>query len=174
MKKIIFIFSFLLISSFISTTTFAQSDHFYEERNKNWIVLGVEKRGKLNPVCSANYVWRDGSEFRFFKDLVDGEVYMLLINNQWNIVDDVNKIYKMRIVFYYGSRTDSSIIEYELISNNTIRMRNLNSTFIQLFEESHKMNFIMPGDISNATISLNGSRQALDMMVECMNQFKPM
>ena len=165
MKKLIMIALFSLFS------TLSYADTFYNKKNGVWNVVGVVNEGELNPSCYSLTTWRDGSEFRLIFDLADGELYILVINNQWNIVDDPGK-YNLRLNVFINNTIVGDGGVFELLSKNTIRLRGMPNQFIELFSHGTKLQFIMPGSIPNMEVNLKGSSQAVDFMIECLNMYK--
>ncbi len=162
----------LTLIAMVFSTNVAMAQNFYNNKSRDWTVTGIPQKGQLHPVCSANYFWNDGSEFMFIVDLVDGELYMLFINNQWSIGDETNKLYNFRINVYSDGQIRGFNGEYELISKNTIRVRSLKGEMLVLFAEADEFRFVMPGSITNARVVLNGTRGAVEMLKECVKSYK--
>lgn len=170
MKKFL---SLIFLIFFMITPSFAQNyTTFFVNQSKNWFIQGIPKRDKLNPICRASYFWNDGSEFNLIVDLSDGELYILFINNAWQINDNINNIYNFRINAHTGNTIKGFNAEYELLSKNTIRIRDINVKFMDVFAESNELRFIMPGNILNAVISLDGSREAVNQINNCIRLYK--
>lgn len=170
LKKIMSLF---VVSMLMITPSFAQNYiAFYKNESRHWIVEGVPKRDQLNPICRATTSWNDGSEFNFIIDLVDGELYILFINNSWDIGDPVNKFYNFRMNVHSGNNIRGFNGEYELLSKNTIRVRNIDKKFVDYFADADEFRFIMPGSINNAKINLTGSGHATAQLSQCVKSFK--
>lgn len=145
---------------------------FYSAQSKNWIVEGVPQRNKLSPICRATTTWNDGSEFNFILDLDDGELYILFINNSWDISDPVDKVYTFRMNVHSGGNIRGFNGEYELLTKNTIRIRNIDKKFVDYFAEANEFRMIMPGSITNARVILNGTQTATAQLNQCVRAFK--
>lgn len=156
---------------FMSTVAIAQSV-FFQTQNRGWEILGIPQRDQLNPICRGDRNYNDGSQFSLIKDLADEELYILLINNSWNITDKPGQ-YNARINFHSGNRITGANMTYELLNKNTIRVRNITpDRFLPDFMNYSKMVIIMPGTIQNAEIDLNGSTDLIAIMSECIKTFK--
>lgn len=168
MKKIL-AFALLIATS---TASLAQG-YFYNKNIPGWTIVGRQKQNELNAVCAIEKVWNDGSLFTVFKDLNDGELYFLMTNNSWEIRDNPG-LYTMRMNFHYSNGTvNGGIISYELLSKNTIRVRNLKANvFLNDFVGAKTLKFVMPGTIMNIEIPLNNSSIGIENMVDCVNSFK--
>lgn len=156
-----------LATSITPAVSATQAEIFYRNNVGPWTVLGKGPTDKLSPICSMQYNFRDGSYALFIKDLNDDEIYMLFSNVQWQIIDKPGKYDGIRLNFYTSNGVEGDNIDYELLSKNTIRLRNLNSRFIELFAIGNKIELIMPGNIENAQMPLTGTRAAISAMVEC-------
>ena len=165
----------ILASLFFTTTALAQQIFFSAPNLKgNWRVIGDSGDSKLNPVCKLIYIWQDGSSFELIKDLADGELYILLVNNNWNISDPPNSQSVSRFNFHNnGSITGGSVI-FELLNKNTIRFRAITAEkFLPDFVSAQKMAIIMPGTIPNAEINLTGTRNGIDVLSNCVRTYVP-
>lgn len=162
----------LFVSLFLTTSVFAES-LFFKGQNNGWDVNGIHQRDKLNPVCRADKNYNDGSQFSLIKDLADNELYIVLVNNSWNIADPPGQ-YSARINFHSGSRVTGAQMTYELLNKNTIRVRNIvQNRFVPDFMNYSKMVVIMPGTIPNAEINLTGSSNMISLMAQCTRIYVP-
>lgn len=168
---ITYLFSCAMLIS-ISTTSYAES-LFFKGQNNGWEVNGIHQREKLNPVCRADKNYNDGSQFSLIKDLADNELYIVLVNNSWNITDPPGQ-YSARINFHSGNRVSGAQMTYELLNKNTIRVRNIvQNRFVPDFMNYSKMVVIMPGTIPNAEINLSGSSNMISLMAQCTRVYVP-
>lgn len=137
-----------------------------------YMVYGVkgETQPRNNPACYAEITWRDGSKFQLVRDLDDGELYIWMQNNTWNISDQPGR-YKLRINVERSGSVRGLDFEYTLLNKNSIAIRNIKKElFLPLFSNGAKMTFIMPGSIQNAEISLEGSTRALNEIANCVDR----
>jgi len=157
-----------------ATSAYAGESFFsFDVRSGPFMVYGVagETNPRNNPACYAEVTWRDGSKFQLIRDLDDGELYIFVRNNTWNVTDAPG-IYNVRINFEkYGSIINGLNFQYNLLNKNTIVIRNIKKeTFLPLFSNGNKMIFVMPGSIQNAEVSLEGSTRALTEIANCVDR----
>lgn len=159
----------------VAFTSHALADNFYTSPQVGvWSVFGSTGSDTQNPACVAETTWEDGSKMQLIKDLVSGELYIWFQDYAWNIGDEVNKRYPVRLNFYAA---DGSVIggdfDYGLINKNTIAIRYLDvETFIPAFMKMKELRLLMPGDIGNAVIPLEGSSGAIQKLAECIQESK--
>jgi hypothetical protein len=171
MKKII---SGTLAAMLFTSSAFAASQQFFnvDVRPGPYYVFGVTANVEKNdnPACYAEINWRDGSRFQLIRDLADGELYIFLRNNTWNISDPPGN-YRMRMNFHNRSGQISGLnFDYRLINKNTIVIRNIiKEQFLPLFSNNSKAFFVMPGSIQNAEIDLTGSARTLTEISNCVD-----
>jgi hypothetical protein len=171
MKKII---GGTLAAMLFTSSAFAASQQFFnvDVRPGPYYVFGVTANAEKNenPACYAEINWRDGSRFQLIRDLADGELYIFLRNNTWNISDAPGN-YRMRMNFQNRSGQISGLnFEYRLINKNTIVIRNIiKEQFLPLFSNNSKAFFVMPGSIQNAEIDLTGSSRTLAEISNCVD-----
>ena len=157
---------------FLSSASFA--DTFYDGGQLGaWSVFGNSGSETQNPACVAEVTWQDGSKFQLIKDLKDGELYIWFQNNDWNIIDPPgNYQFRMNIV-NRANQLAGGDMTYQLVNKNTISVRNIDvDSFLGPFMNMTEIRFIMPGDIGNAFIPLNGSSAAVEKLVQCIDAFK--
>lgn len=163
----------LSVLMFLSTASFADEIFYQGGQVGSWSVFGNSGNATQNPACVAEVTWDDGSKFQLIKDLKDGEFYIWFKNNEWNIIDPPgNYSFRMNIVNRAGQVAGGDMA-YQLVNKNTISVRNLDvDSFIGPFMEMTEIRFIMPGDIGNAFIPLNGSTAAIEKLVQCLDAYK--
>lgn len=169
-KYVSFIAAMLMTSSAL-----AANQQFYnvDVRPGPYYVYGVTAdttKQNDNPACYAEINWRDGSRFQLIRDLADGELYIFLRNNVWNISDPPGA-YRMRMNFHNRNGQIAGLnFEYKLINKNTIVIRNIiKEQFLPLFANNTRAVFVMPGSIQNAEIDLTGSTNALTEISKCVD-----
>ena len=165
MKKLL---AALVISAAMVFSAGAEEGYnFYDNQYGSWRVIG-NTGGTTNPSCYAETSWQDGSFLHLVKDLADGEVYIYFQNMQWQIVDPVGE-YSLRMNIYTSNNVNGGEYIFYLQNKNTIVIPNLNvDDFLPSFIEGSQIQLIMSGTISNAEIPLEGSSQAISLMVECI------
>ena len=167
-------FKKLLIAGLVSLFTISSAHAFYDKNFSNgWRIIGDAGAEGRNAGCAMSLVYGDGSEFQLIRDLVDGELFIWFKNNEWNIVDELEKTYKMRINFYDSSgNVFGNDFEYVLVNKSTIIIRGLVvDNFIPPFMEMSYMRFIMEGTIQNAEIPLTGTREGVGYLADCIKQY---
>lgn len=165
----------LLASLMFSTAALAEQVFFSAPNLRgNWQVIGTSGDQTLNPVCKLIMTWQDGSSFELIKDLADGELYILMVNNSWSINDSPNTLAKARLNFYTGNTISGGLATFELLNKNTIRFRGLFADrFLPDFVSAQKLIIIMPGTISNAEVNLEGTRNGIDVLSNCVRTYVP-
>ena len=165
-----------LISTFallMSASSAFAADFFFKSDvpSSPYFVMGMKGEGTKNPICVANADWPDGSSIQFIKDLADGEFYIWFQNNQWNISDPANTKSELRANFIQSNgRTTGLNFEILILNKNTIVIPSImTDKFLPLFSAANKLQFIMPGTISNAQVSLVGSTRALIELSNCVD-----
>lgn len=171
MKKLV---SATLAAMLFTSSAFAASQQFFnvDVRPGPYYVFGVTANAEKNenPACYAEVNWRDGSRFQLIRDLADGELYIFLRNNAWNISDPPGN-YRMRMNFLSRSgQTTGLNFDYRLINKNTIVIRNIiKEQFLPLFSNNTRAIMVMPGSIQNAEIDLTGSSRTLTEISNCVD-----
>lgn len=141
---------------------------FYNNFSGDWHIGGYPGDPNLAPACYAEYSWQDGSTFQLIKDLNTGELYIWFQNMSWNIADAPGE-YSLRMNIESRRQVNSGSYYYQLYNKNTITINFLNvDDFIPSFMDAYRINMIMPGDIPNAEVPLQGSAQATAMLAECI------
>lgn len=153
------------------TTVSVYASDFYSNEIGYWYIYGNSGNADQNPACVIEMNWQDGSTFQLIKDLKDGEVYIWFQNMEWNISDEIDQNYDMRINF---TGNDGSVVgamfSYYLANKNTIVLRNIEpESFVDAFVAKNEMQMIMPGTIENAYVGLDNSTKAIEMLIECID-----
>jgi hypothetical protein len=163
----------LSVLMFLSTASFADDIFYQGGQVGSWSVFGNSGNTTQNPACVAEVTWDDGSKFQLIKDLKNGEFYIWFQNNEWNIIDPPgNYTFRMNIV-NRANQVAGGDMTYQLVNKNTIAVRELDvDSFVGPFMEMTEIRFIMPGDIGNAFIPLNGSTAAIEKLVQCLDAYK--
>lgn len=146
---------------------------FYSNQHQYWYIGGHTGDTEQNPACYTEYSFQDGSTFQLVKDLRDGELYIYFRNMQWNIVDTPGEYtLRMNLTTSNGNIDSASgDYYYQLLNKNTITINWLNiNEFVPGFMNSSELNFVMPGDIENAYIPLDGSSRAIEIFAECIEK----
>jgi len=163
----------LALALIATTPSFADEIFFDGGQNGSWSVFGNAGNSNQNPACVAEVTWEDGSKLQLIKDLQSGEVYLWFQNLEWNIADAPGDYtFRMNIVDKANNVVGGDMT-YTLVNKNTITVRGLDAeSFIPPFITMTEIRFVMPGDIQNAYIPLNGSSAAVDKLLACMDVYK--
>lgn len=160
----------LAILAAFSLPLYAQQA-FFRQQVGNWLIVGLPSQEGKNAVCGAEYGFGDGSRLTVYSDLVDGELYLALHNTRWNIGDEPNSRSQLRVNFIArNGHIKGAPAEFIIINKNTIIIPNVNAkAFIPDFMDRHKLEFVMPGTITNAEIPLDNSTRAVEMLIKCVD-----
>lgn len=163
-----------LMLAISTTSTFAQQLFFSAPNIRgSWNVQGDAGDSTLNPVCRMQTNWQDGSFFTLIKDLKDGELYILMQANTWNIIDPPGSTATARFNFHSGNTISGGPVTFELLNKNTVRFRSLHSeNFLPDFVRASRLTIVMPHTIPNVFINLTGTSNALEAMSNCMKAYK--
>ena len=161
----------IILSTLLFFTTFpAFSESFYNKEVGNWVVFGDVGGEDQDPACVVSYEWRDGSEFQLIYELYKRELWIWFENFEWDIRDPEG-YYKLDMVIVgNGNNLNSGEMDYYLTDKNTIYLPNIEpKSFIDAFAGLNELRFIMPGNIPNAYLSLDGSRAATEHLIDCVD-----
>lgn len=163
----------LLLGTILAVTTAftASAEPFYQNTVGNWFVFGDPGDEVLSPACVISYTWRDGSEFQLIYDLYHRSLDIWFENFDWDIADEANLYYSMDMVIIgTGDNLISGEMEYFLEDKNSIYLYGVEptGTFVDAFASMQELRFIMPGNIPNAYLSLEGSRDATRLFLNCI------
>lgn len=164
MKKLL-----LSIATMFMLVTPTLADNFYSSSSGQWAVFGHTGSEDLNPACVMRTSWNDGSRMYIIQDLADGELYIYFENMKWNITGPYNKEHEMEIKFFSGQSVKALKASFNLTTNNNIHIRGIkHDMFLDPFVIADRMEFIMPGNIPDATIGLIGTRDAVEYLKGCV------
>ena len=160
----------------MATATFAGDvKNFYEDAVGYWSIWGHpgNKEENLNKACIVSAKWDDGSNFLLIQDLDDGELFIEMTNNEWNIEgpygDEAGQL-ELTLNMYKGQKVINNTAYFHLLDKNTIQIRGIDyKKFLPDFMGMSKAVFIMPGTIQNAEIYLENSAKAIESMTKCMD-----
>lgn len=166
--------NFLMAMFFIMASVGSVSaETFYEKQTGNWFVFGDYGDEELTPACVISYSWQDGSEFQLIYDLQLRVLDIWLENYDWNISDPAGNTYNLDIVIVgAGNDLTTGELTYRLEDKNSIYIESIEpiAKFLEDFSRMNELRFIMPGTIMNAYLSLDGSRGATNLLLECIEK----
>jgi len=162
--------SIFFVAALALTTLPANAEYFYQSDVGNWTVFGEAPENELNPACVISYVWQDGSEFQLIYDLYERELFIWFRNLEWDIADAEGYYTLDMVVVGSGNDLVSGRLDYYLVNKNTIDIPGIDpGPFMNAFAGMHELRFIMPGNIQNAYLGLEGSRAASMEFFDCIN-----
>lgn len=156
------------VMSLALLTTTAYADQFYKKDAGQWTVEGF--KGETN-FCSASTFWPNDSYVSFF--VTDQKQANILVHNtEWNIGDPTGHFngYKATIRFFGKYPSEQGTIDYNLTDAQTVLLQDVNVEFLKDWTKFDAMVIIMPGDISQMSVGLDGTNVAVSLMGECLDQ----
>jgi hypothetical protein len=148
----------------------ANADYFYQSEVGNWMVFGEDPASELNPACVISYEWQDGSEFQLIFDLYERELFIWFRNLEWDIIDPEGFYSLNMVAVGRNNNVVSGVLDYYLLNKNTIDIPDIEpGTFLDAFARMNELRFVMPGNIQNAYLDLDGSRAATMEFFDCIN-----
>lgn len=163
--------SVVICASIFCASSVAASDLFYEKKvpNTQWTVYGSMKNGKVNATCKMEQNFSGGQIVMFAKDLADGEIYVRLYDESFNLDSrNADKDFVISIAFI----KDNNVIgpySVNVISgqDNDFIIPNLGEEFAAGWFFGSKFAFKLPNEEIYA-LPLDGTLKALDYMNECV------
>lgn len=158
----------LLAITFLSVNASANTTKFYNKDVGQWTIEGYRGDPEF---CSAKTFWDNGSYMSLFSVKNEKQMGLYIHNKEWNISDPTGFFPEyVATIHFFGKQNgrDSGTIEYELIDNQTIILRNVNEQFIKNWIIFAQMEIVMPGNIGRMSVGLNGTRELTPAFVECI------
>ncbi|MGV8839550.1 MAG: hypothetical protein ACWA6X_04525 [Bauldia sp.] len=158
----------------ISSPTLAQVGHvFYQHYTEHWEIFGDLGNEQVSPACGLRQSYQDGSSFTLYKDLVNGDLFLVVVNNAWDVRDvTAGDEFPATYNFFYrdGSLYDSLRSYLVFVNKNTITVPDIaGEVFLPAFAAASYMRIIMPGNVENAYIALQGSTEGLTYLSQCVD-----
>lgn len=145
---------------------------FEKETDKFWSVLGGAETNTGQATCFGRAQKKDGSYIQIHRSLVDGELWVIVHNSDWEIKTDSKGI--LRWNFYRGGSKDSLIdganFDFQVKNKNTILILGIApKRFSEIIWNTRYFTLIMPGDLVNLSMGFEtrGSTM-LDALAECI------
>lgn len=150
----------------LSGVALAESERFYRKDAGQWTVEGFHGD---SDICAASTFWDNGSYISFF--VSNNGANVMVHNSQWNIGDPIGyfKGYQARLRFFGKYDPDEGTVDYELKDPQTVLLTNVNEKFLEAWTKYDTMVILMPGDIGQMTVGLNGTNAVVQYMGECLN-----
>lgn len=156
-----------------TTAIVAEEITFFEkETDKYWSVLGGAETNTGQASCYGRAKKKDGSFIQIHRSLVDGEVWAIISNTEWEIETDGKAV--LRWNFYRSGNKDSLIdgadFQYEVKNKNTILILQIASKrFTEALWNAKYFSMIMPGNLSNLNMGFERKGSSmLDALAECI------
>ncbi len=156
------------------TPAFAQIGAlFYERFAETWYIFGDLGDRDVNPACGLRYSYNDGSSFTLYKDLVTGEVFIVVVNMVWDVRDvREGDRFNANFNFYTGNGAlyDSFTGYITFYSKNSIIIPDVGGdAFLAALYGAASLTIVMPGNVENAHVTLRGSAQGMNYLSECID-----
>lgn len=149
------------------------NDFFKLTINDAWMVFGTIWGDGTNANCYGELSYKDGSLVHFRKDLVDGELYFWIRNNDWSMEKGKDDEQKLRLNLLNNNNrvVDGGNLNWSIWNKNTIAIRELEvKSFTKYAWLSSGLRLIMP-TVQNLAFPFPG-RQLIDGISKCMASYK--
>jgi hypothetical protein len=150
----------------------ASQQAFFEQSTGPWDILGLPSHGPKNSSCEAKYMFRDGSVFALYSDLIDGELYAVVHNVAWNLEETKvgDPLPVLRLNFHSKNKfVEGKLANFIILNKNTIAIHQIkHDVFLPPFVANDKLTIVMPGSIPDAVIPLFGSSGAIQLLSWCV------
>lgn len=165
--------SALILLLLLATPATAEEITLFEkETDKFWSVFGGAETNTGQATCFGRAQKKDGSYIQIHRSLVDGELWVIVHNSDWEIKTDSKGI--LRWNFYRGGSKDSLIdganFDFQVKNKNTILILGIApKRFSEVIWNTRYFTLIMPGDLVNLSMGFEtkGSTM-LDALAECI------
>ncbi|WFU81326.1 hypothetical protein QA645_00815 [Bradyrhizobium sp. CIAT3101] len=164
----------LLLSAFRIGYLNAEELSFYEkETDKWWTVFGGANAETGQATCYGRANKRDGSFIQIHRSLVDGEVWAIVHDTEWEIQGPDRG--QLRWNFFNGLKNGliaGANFDYVLKDKNTILMLQIEpKNFSEALWNARYFTLVMPGNVPNMSLSFeNKGSSMLSSLVECVKQ----
>lgn len=147
---------------------------FYERYTANLYIFGDVGDAEVSPACGLRSTYNDGSTFSLYKDLISGEVFIVVVNMGWDVRDvAAGDQYRATFNFYTGAGAlyDNFTGYLTFSSKNSIIIPGIGGSdaFLGAIYGAASLTIVMPGNVSNAQIHLRGSAEGMNFLSECID-----
>lgn len=162
----------VLAFGLLTSTAKADPRQFYYDTVGDWTIGGYTASGDIPAHCTLNRTFADGSFFNLHRNLdEDGDLYIYIHNTAWNIAGQTDVVASLRNNFYtkdaFGYGVD---FQFRVVNKNSIVIPKINkAVYVPLFVKYTSSRFIMPGDVSNIELPLDGSSAGYLKLGECID-----
>lgn len=164
----------LLLSAFWTADLNADGLSFYEKDTDNWwTVFGKANAETGQATCFGRANKKDGSFIEIHRSLVDGEVWAIVHDTEWDIQGPDRG--QLRWNFFNGLKNGliaGANFDYVLKDKNTILMLQIEpKNFSEALWNARYFTLVMPGNVPNMSISFESKGSSmLSAMAECVKQ----
>lgn len=161
---------FLIASALGILPVHAENATFFKKSvpNTGWSVFGNKAVDSKDPACWAQVRWKDGSEFQFALNLKQKEFRIIIENVNWQIDEEPGQYSGLHVNLYDSKNNiiDGYDFGFYLVDKKTINV-GLNKSFVINFLKASKVIFVMPGNVKNITVTLQGQVPMMNILGEC-------
>jgi hypothetical protein len=164
----------LLLSVFLIGNLNAEELFFYEKETDNWwTVFGGANAETGQATCYGRANKKDGSFIQIHRSLVDGEVWAIVHDTEWEIQGPDRG--SLRWNFFNGLKNgliDGANFDYVLKDKNTILILQIEpKNFSQALWNARYFTLVMPGNAPNMSVSFESKGSSmLSALAECVKQ----
>ena len=164
----------LLLSAFWTADINAEALSFYEKDADNWwTVFGKANVETGQATCFGRANKKDGSFIEIHRSLVDGEVWAIVHDTEWEIQGPERG--QLRWNFFNGLKNGliaGANFDYILKDKNTILMLQIEpKNFSDALWNARYFTLVMPGNVPNMSLSFESKGSSmLSSLVECVKQ----
>jgi hypothetical protein len=163
----------LLLLSLVAGRAEAEEVTFFEKStDKFWSVTGAQKTDTGQATCYAWARKKDGSFVQIHRSLVDGELWILIRDNSWQMSGDDKGT--LRWNFYSGRESviSGGDFRFQVQSKNTIVIPDVAAKqFTAAMWNARYFTLVMPGDVPNTSIGFESKGAAtLVAMADCIKR----
>lgn len=164
----------LLLSAFWTADINAEALSFYEKDADNWwTVFGKANVETGQATCFGRANKKDGSFIEIHRSLVDGEVWAIVHDTEWEIQGPERG--QLRWNFFNGLKNGliaGANFDYILKDKNTILMLQIEpKNFSEALWNARYFTLVMPGNVPNMSLSFESKGSSmLSSLVECVKQ----
>ena len=171
--KLRLIIALLLAALRIDNLNAEEFPFYKKETDDWWTVFGGANADTGQATCYGSAHKKDGSFIQIHRSLVDGEVWAIVHDTEWDIQSPNGG--SLRWNFFNGLKNGliaGADFDYILKDKNTILILQIDSkNFSQALWNSRYFTIVMPGNVPNISVSFerNGSSM-LSALAECVKQ----
>lgn len=173
MKNLTSVISALLSALFTVAALAEERTFYHKDTDVFWSVVGGTETDTGQATCFGEATKKDGSIIQIHRSLVDGELWVLVYDTEWQI--EGPDIGTLRWNFYGANNSgliSGSEVKFIVKNKNTIIIQQIKSTALtEPLWNTRYFTLVMPGNLPNFTASFEtkGSTM-LTALAECIKQ----